>query len=194
MNRFTDKNNIANGGGSGIGRATAVAFAREGAKVVLADIVDKDGHETVSFIKAADGEAMYIAVDASKLSSIKSLEYSTFESFGLLDVYFGNAGIIDSFTICTFTSDGMWTRLIGANLSGNFVWRPCSVTASNQDQSQYRNDSRCRIDCRAGRWYCLHRIKARRGRTDQPARLRIRHLASGRERRGTRSHPHQYCA
>jgi NAD(P)-dependent dehydrogenase (short-subunit alcohol dehydrogenase family) len=120
MNRFTDKIVIVTGGGSGIGRATAKAFAREGAQVVVADIAEQDGRETVAIIKAAAGKAQFAAVDAGKAESVNALVESTVAAFGRLDVYFSNAGVFDNFAPCAETTDALWARVIGINLSGCF--------------------------------------------------------------------------
>ncbi len=118
--RFDKKVVIVTGGGSGIGRATAVAFAREGAKVVVGDIVEQDGRETVASINATGGSATFVAVDTSKVESVNALVESTIAAFGHLDVYFSNAGVFDSFTPCAQTSNELWARVIGINLSGYF--------------------------------------------------------------------------
>ena len=111
---------IVTGGGSGIGRATAVAFAREGAQVVVADIVEADGRETVARIQDSGGKAVFTAVNVSAVESVKTLVESTVKAFGQLDVYFSNAGVFDSFTPCAMTTDDLWLRVIGINLFGCF--------------------------------------------------------------------------
>ena len=84
---------LVTGGGSGIGRATALVFAREGAKVVVADIVVTGGEETVRLIKAAGGEAVFIKADVSKAAEVEALVKKTVETHGRLDCAFNNAGI-----------------------------------------------------------------------------------------------------
>lgn len=120
MQRFTGKVIIVTGGGSGIGRATALAFAREGGQVIVADIVESDGRETVTAISSAGGKAIFTAVDVASVDSVNALVASTVASFGRLDVYFSNAGVLDNFAPCSQTDDAMWGRVIGVNLTGCF--------------------------------------------------------------------------
>ena len=120
MQRFKDRVVIVTGGGSGIGRATAIAFAREGGQVVVADIGEKGGRETVALIEAAGGKAQFTAADVSKVESVNALVASTVAALGKLDVYFSNAGVIDGFAPCEQTSDELWMRTISINLSGCF--------------------------------------------------------------------------
>ena len=120
MQRFKNKVVIVTGGANGIGRATAQAFAREGAQVVAADIDEAGGRETVALIGAENGKAAFISVDAGNAESVKALVDSTVAAYGRLDVYFSNAGVHDGFAPCVEASDALWSRVIGVNLSGNF--------------------------------------------------------------------------
>ena len=84
---------LVTGGGSGIGRATALAFAREGAKVVVADTSAEGGAETVGRIEGAGGEALFVEADVSRAAEVDALVERTVEGFGALDCAFNNAGI-----------------------------------------------------------------------------------------------------
>ena len=82
------------GGGSGIGRATALKFAAEGARVVVADIVPKSAEETVRLIREAGGEAQFSYVDVTDEESVRSMVDLTVGEYGRLDCAHNNAGIL----------------------------------------------------------------------------------------------------
>ncbi len=90
MGRLDEKNAVITGGASGIGRATAILFAKEGARVVIADIQDKIGNQLA---KEIGDNAMYIHTDVKKEKDIEKLIEKTVEKFGKIDVMFNNAGL-----------------------------------------------------------------------------------------------------
>jgi NAD(P)-dependent dehydrogenase (short-subunit alcohol dehydrogenase family) len=108
---------IITGAGSGIGRATALLFAREGAKVVVADLVAATGEETVAEIKANGGEAIPVQVDVSKAEQVERMVQRTVEIFGRLDILFNNAGLTLP-AMVTETSEEVWQKSIDVNLKG----------------------------------------------------------------------------
>ncbi len=109
---------LVTGAASGIGRATAIAFAREGASVVVADVDRTGGDETVRAINALDGKAIYIACDVSKANEIESLIERTVSTFGRLDYAFNNAGVEGLTAPVADCSLENWEQTIKVNLRG----------------------------------------------------------------------------
>ena len=108
------------GGGSGIGQATAKVFAREGARIVVADIDESGGRQTVSEIADLGAEALFVLADVSEEDQVISAIRQTVDHFGGLDCAFNNAGIGGEFTPLANYSRKAWDRVIAVNLTG--VW------------------------------------------------------------------------
>jgi len=120
MKIFENKVVLVTGAASGIGRATAMAFAKEGAKVVVSDVQEKAGQETVEFIKKNNGEAFFIKCDVSNDQEVKALINKTVEKYGRLDLAYNNAGVEGSPSLISECTSEDWDRTIGINLKG--VW------------------------------------------------------------------------
>lgn len=120
MAMFTGKVAVVTGGSSGIGRATAVAFAQEGAKVVIADIHVEPGEETVRLVCQAGSEGFFVKTDVSREADIKVLINKIVEVYGKLDYAFNNAGIIQPRKPLIDQSVQSFNRIINANVKG--VW------------------------------------------------------------------------
>ena len=88
-----DKVALITGGTTGIGRDTAILFAKHGAKVVVAGRREIEGNETINMVHDAGGDGLFLKADVSKSSEVQSLVYKTVEKFGRLDLAFNNAGI-----------------------------------------------------------------------------------------------------
>ena len=110
---------IITGGSSGIGRAAALVFAREGAKVVVADVIAEGGRETMQMIQEAGGNATFIEADVTKEAQVEALIKEAIETYGRLNCAFNNAGIGHTGTITECTEDE-WDRVMNINLKG--VW------------------------------------------------------------------------
>src|SRR5258708_28004876 len=93
MNEFDGMVVIVTGGSSGIGQATAIAFAREGATVVVAARREADGEQTLALIEQAEGKGMFLRIDVSREADVKQLIDRTLAAYGRLDYAFNNAGI-----------------------------------------------------------------------------------------------------
>jgi len=111
---------LVTGGGSGIGRASSLMFAREGAKVVVADVVVDGGEETIGMIKKAGGEAIFVKVDVSKAAEVEAMVNKAVEAYGRLDCTFNNAGIEGAMASTVEYTEEDWDRVININLKG--VW------------------------------------------------------------------------
>lgn len=120
MARFDGKVVIVTGGGSGMGRAAAKKFAAEGARVVVADVVEPSGNDTVAQIKSAGGEAVFQKVDVTKWDNVQALVKKAVDTYGKLDVYVNNAGILDGMAKCLDTSEELWDKILNVNLKGYF--------------------------------------------------------------------------
>jgi len=99
--RLDGKVALVTGSGSGIGRASALAFAREGAKVVGADVVVDGGQETVRLIRAAGGEGLFVKTDVSRAAEVEALLTQTIATYGRLDCAHNNAGVEGTFVSTT---------------------------------------------------------------------------------------------
>jgi NAD(P)-dependent dehydrogenase (short-subunit alcohol dehydrogenase family) len=111
---------LVTGGTSGIGRDTAILFAKAGAKVVVAGRREPEGHETTELIRAAGGEGLFVKTDVSKASEVDTLIQNVVEKFGRLDTAFNNAGIEGVLAPIIRQSEEDWDRTIAINLKG--VW------------------------------------------------------------------------
>ena len=118
---FQDKVVMITGAGSGIGRAAALMYAKEGAQVVVSDINPKGGEETVKMITEAGGKASFIAANVAKLEEVEQLIKQIAEQFGRLDIAVNNAGIGDFNQKKTAEHPvDSWDRVIAVNQTGVF--------------------------------------------------------------------------
>src|SRR6266446_2797862 len=104
--QFEGKVALVTGAASGIGRASALAFAREGAKTVVADVLVEGGEETVRIIKEAGGDALLVKTDVSKAAEVETLIQKIVETYGRLDYAHNNAGIAGAGGVSNVDIDG----------------------------------------------------------------------------------------
>ncbi len=120
--RLSNKVALITGGASGIGKETALLFAREGAQVVVADLNDEQGQQTVAEIKENNGEAVYVHADVSKADHCENMIQQAESTFGKLNVLFNNAGIMHGKDDNAETTDEeTWDLTMQINLKGVFL-------------------------------------------------------------------------
>ncbi len=112
---------IVTGGGSGIGRAAAYCFCREGAQVVVADVSVTGGEETVKKIKSGGGDAVFVKCDVSKAQEVKAMVDECVDTFGGLNCAFNNAGIEGIQAPTADYSEDIWDKAIHINLIGVYL-------------------------------------------------------------------------
>jgi len=118
--RFTDKVAIVTGSSRGMGKATALALAREGAKLVIAATDPTKGEDVVRGIEKLGGEAIFVKADVSKRADVERMVQATLDRFGKIDILVNNAGIHDG---APFIEEGeeMWQRLFRVNVMGTVL-------------------------------------------------------------------------
>jgi NAD(P)-dependent dehydrogenase (short-subunit alcohol dehydrogenase family) len=121
MTRFTGKVAFVTGATTGIGRATALAFASEGASVVVADVATEGNDETARLIEQAGGQALAVTCDVTRTGDIVSALEAGVDRFGRLDIAFNNAGIEQPIKPAHDITDDEWDRLVAVNLRGAFA-------------------------------------------------------------------------
>ncbi|MFN3596524.1 MAG: 3-oxoacyl-ACP reductase FabG [Rubricoccaceae bacterium] len=117
---FDEKTVLVTGAACGIGRATAVAFAREGARVVLTDINTAAGEAALQAVAEAGGEAHFHALDVTDAAAVARVFADIHEAFGRLDVLVNNAGIVQDARLVRMT-EAQWDRVVEVNLKGVFL-------------------------------------------------------------------------
>ena len=121
MTTLSNKRILVTGGSTGIGRATSLVLGAEGAKVIIADIQDEEGANTVNLVKAEGGYAEYHHVDVSDYNQVTSLIKTVVQNHDRLDGAFNNAGIEGPTAKIQDVSISEWDRVIRVNLTGVFV-------------------------------------------------------------------------
>ncbi len=119
--RFAGKIAFVTGAASGIGRAAAVAFAAEGARVAISDRSEEALAQVEAEVKAAGGDVLAIACDVSEEAQVEAAVARTVERFGRLDIAFNNAGVENKATPLHEIEPGEWDRILGINLRGTFL-------------------------------------------------------------------------
>src|SRR6516225_10070222 len=120
---------LITGAGSGIGQATSRIFAREGARLVLADVVEEGGNRTLKMVQDLGSQAIFVKCDVAKWSDVESAVAKAVQTYGRLDCAFNNAGIEGQGGDTHQCSEDNWARVISINLTGVFF---CMKAEINQ--------------------------------------------------------------
>jgi|SRR5690625_2892481 len=133
--RLQNKVAIVTGGSGDIGRATAIRFAEEGASVIVADIGEESGLETVSLIRNNGGTAGFIRTDMTKLEDVKRMVQHTMDTYGPLDILFNNAGINSDEKKLPDVSLDEWQKAFDLNATGMFLGMKIAIPHMNPGSS-----------------------------------------------------------
>jgi NAD(P)-dependent dehydrogenase (short-subunit alcohol dehydrogenase family) len=139
---------LVTGGGSGIGRATSILLAKEGAKVMIADYVPEGAEHTVKMIKEAGGEANCIAADVSVASQVEMMVGKTVATYRRLDCAFNNAGVEGKMVDTAEYPEDVFDRIIAINLKG--VWLCMKYEIPQNAEGWRRRDRQYSIGCGPG--------------------------------------------
>ncbi len=126
---------LVTGAASGIGRGSALAFARAGATVVVADVDSEGGEETVALIDEIGGDARFVAVDVTQSSEVEKLVACTIEFYGRLDCAHNNAGMMSSGIPVEEYDEDLWDSIIELNLKGTWLCMKCEIPRMRAQKS-----------------------------------------------------------
>ena len=118
---FAGKAAFVTGAATGIGRAAALAFAREGASVVVGDVSERGNQETARMIEELGGRALAVRCDVTRTDDVRAALNKAIEAFGRLDFAFNNAGVEQPITATADLTEEEWDRIVGINLRGVFL-------------------------------------------------------------------------
>jgi len=119
--KLSNKVALITGSGSGIGRASAVLFSQEGARICVADIDKEGGQQTVDLIKRKGSDAIFVHADITKASDAEKMVKITLDQYGKLDILFNNAGIGMPFMPIEQIEESLWHRIMDINVKGIFL-------------------------------------------------------------------------
>ncbi len=134
--RLAQKVAIITGSASGMGKAAAELFAREGAAIVVTDVLEAEGQETARQIREAGGQAIFVRADVSREDEVKHLVEEAIRTFGRIDVLYNNAGIMpaDDGSVVNIT-EALWDRVMNINLKSTFLCTRYTVPHMIQQRS-----------------------------------------------------------
>ena len=132
--RFERKSVIVTGAGSGIGRAAALAFAAEGARLIVADVNQASGEDTAQRIRDSGSDATFVRTDVARAADCAAMVEAAVKLHGRLDIAFNNAGI--NLAVAPIAEVGVedWTRILGVNLTGVFLCMKYEIAAMKRSK------------------------------------------------------------
>lgn len=133
--KLEDKVAVITGAGSGFGRESAALFAREGAKIVVADLNPESGRETVEMIQKAGGEAVFVKVNVTDSHEVKEMIETAVRSFGRLDILFNNAGCPQPLTLIEELEEDAFDLVMRVNVKGVFLGSKFAIPIFKQQRS-----------------------------------------------------------
>jgi 3-oxoacyl-[acyl-carrier protein] reductase len=134
MKQIENKVAIITGGGRNIGREIALCLAKEGAKIVIADVLDQDGENVVNEINSLGSEGLFIHTDVTNADNVESMVKSTLDKFKRIDILVNNAGITKD-NLLVRMKDDEWNKVISINLTGTFFCSRSVVKAMISQRS-----------------------------------------------------------
>jgi 3-oxoacyl-[acyl-carrier protein] reductase len=133
--RLKGKVALITGSGSGMGRASAILFSQEGAKISVVDLDKKNGQETVDEVRRKGGEAILIQADVSQAGDVQRMIDETVNAYGGLDILFNNAGLAMTHTPIEQVTEELWDRIMAVNLKGVFLGCKYAVPIMKKQKS-----------------------------------------------------------
>ena len=165
---------LITGGGSGMGRAMALAFAANGARVAVVDVDELTARTTAETVVSLGGQAMALQCDVSSASPVAATVALASQSLGPISILCSNAGVLDNYAPVLDTSEELWDRIIDVNLKGMYLMAlrtPADAPARQWCDYQH---SLHRGACRRRGRRCLHSLEAWSDRTDPTDQFRLR--------------------
>ena len=165
MMRLRDKVAVITGAGQGIGRAYALRFAREGARVVLADVQEGNARRVAEEVRACGSEGIAVRTDVADPASVRALVQRALDRFGQIDVLVNNAAISSGIQHKPFEEITLaeWDRLMAVNLTGSFLCCQAVVPHMRRRQHGRIINISSAVARRAGPWRYAHYVTAKAG-------------------------------
>jgi NAD(P)-dependent dehydrogenase (short-subunit alcohol dehydrogenase family) len=188
---YSGKVAFVTGAGTGIGRAAALAFAREGASVVVADVSEQDNRETARMIEESGGRALAVGCDVTRTEDVKAALDKTVDAFGRLDVAFNNAGVEQETKAAAEITEEEWDWVLDTDLRGVFVCMKHEIPLMLAQGGGAIVNTSSGAGVKGFPGGRLRRRQTRRGRSQQIGGPRLRGVQHPHKRHLPRDHRHR---